>query len=254
MSKLARDRAKQKPGSALAAYLTYREIRSEYARKLLEEKPQFDKIQAEWLARLSKFVSDYPKAEDTPDALLQLGMMSEMDDKKTTEAKKWYEQLLKNFPEHGLAAKVNGAIRRLDSEGKVLELSGPVLGGAGMFTISQLRNKVVVVYYWASWNQQCTSDFAKLKLLLSTYGSKGVELVCVNLDNKAEEATAFLRSNPALGIQLFREGGLDSPLAVQYGVMALPNLFLVGKDGKVVSRTVQVNGLEDEVKKLVDAK
>jgi hypothetical protein len=28
-----------------------------------------------------------------------------------------------------------------------------------------------------------------------------------------------------------------------------PSLFLVGKDGKVSSRTTQINGLEDEIKK-----
>jgi hypothetical protein len=33
--------------------------------------------------------------------------------------------------------------------------------------------------------------------------------------------------------------------------MALPNLFLVGKDGKVLSRTVQIANLDDEVKKAV---
>jgi hypothetical protein len=31
----------------------------------------------------------------------------------------------------------------------------------------------------------------------------------------------------------------------------LPTMFLVGKDGKVVSRTLQMNNLEDEVKKLL---
>jgi hypothetical protein len=31
--------------------------------------------------------------------------------------------------------------------------------------------------------------------------------------------------------------------------MMLPNLFLVGKDGKVVSRTLQPNGVEEEIKK-----
>ena len=45
---------------------------------------------------------------------------------------------------------------------------------------------------------------------------------------------------------------LESPLAVQYGVMVLPNLFLVGRDGKVVSHTVQMSGLEDEIKKLME--
>jgi hypothetical protein len=52
-------------------------------------------------------------------------------------------------------------------------------------------------------------------------------------------------------VQLYQPGGLESPLARQYGIMVLPNLFLVGKDGKVVSRTVQMSNLEDEVKKLM---
>ncbi len=42
---------------------------------------------------------------------------------------------------------------------------------------------------------------------------------------------------------------MDSKYAVDYGVMMLPTLFLVGKDGKVVSRTLQVGNLEEDLKK-----
>jgi hypothetical protein len=42
---------------------------------------------------------------------------------------------------------------------------------------------------------------------------------------------------------------MDSTLAAQYGIWVLPDLFLVDKDGKVLSRTVQVGTLEDELKK-----
>ena len=52
--------------------------------------------------------------------------------------------------------------------------------------------------------------------------------------------------------RLFVPGGLESPLATQYGVMVLPNLFLVGKDGKVISRSVQTGTVEDELKKLLN--
>src|SRR5262249_5993736 len=151
---------------------------------------------------------------------------------KETEAKKWYEQFVANFSSHPLAAKIQGALRRLDLEGKPLELSSPTLSG-GTFDISQLRGKVVVVYYWWSWKDECAGDFAKLKLLLNAYGSKGLELVCVNLDNTAAEANAFLKRSPSPGVQLFQPGGLESPLAKRYGIMFLPNFFLVGKDGNV---------------------
>jgi hypothetical protein len=116
--------------------------------------------------------------------------------------------------------------------------------------VASLRGKVVVVYYW--WNgQEATSDFGKLKRLLEGYGAKGVELVTVNLDGSAAEAQRFLASNPSAGTHLYEAGGLESKLATSYGVQVLPNTFLVGKDGKVVSRNVQINSLEDEVKKLL---
>jgi len=145
-------------------------------------------------------------------------------------------------------------LKRLDLDGKPFELIAPRLGdNRPPFDIRSLGGKVVVVYYWASWNQQCSADFFKLKTLVNTYGNKGLEIVCVNLDNGAGTAMAFLQRTPTPGTHLYQEpGGLESPLAVNYGVMVLPHLFLIGRDGKVVSHTVQTNGLEDEIRKLME--
>jgi thiol-disulfide isomerase/thioredoxin len=235
------------PGSNLAAYVAYRNLSGEYALKLAQKDAPFAKIQEDWLVQLAKFVQSYPRAPDTADALLQLGMVSEFVGKEM-EARKWYQQLATHFADNALAAKGKGAIDRLDLEGKQLKLSGPVLGSGQTFDIGQKRGKVVVVYYWASWNGQCVGDFAKLKLLLDSYGDKGLDLVTVNLDSTPEEAQAYLSKAPAPGTHLYQPGGLDSPLAVQYGVMGLPNLFLVNAEGKVLSRTVQIANLEDVVK------
>jgi hypothetical protein len=235
------------PGSQIAAYVTFREMAAENAISLTKKGVDVNKVQDQWLARLAKFVETYPAAEDTPEALMQLGMVSEFVNKEV-DAKKWYEMLTRQFRNSPLAAKAAGAMRRLDLEGKVLELAGPTLQGDN-YNINQARGKVVIVYYWASWNRERTvGDFASLALLLKTYGSR-VELVCVNLDNTAAEANAFLQRSPAPGVQIFQPGGLESPMAAQYGIMVLPNLFLVDKDGKVVSRTVQVGNLEEELKK-----
>jgi peroxiredoxin len=237
------------PKSALAAYVTYREMQAENSAKLGKPGPDTGKVLEQWLDRLSKFVETYPTAEDTPEALMELGMASEFLNKEI-QAKKWYGRLAKEFAENPLAVKAQGALRRLDLEGKPLDLAGSLLDG-GAFNLNQLRGKVVVVYYWSSRNKdRCVADFAALKLLLETYGSRGLALVTVNLDDSAEQATAFLQRSSAPGSHLFQPGGLESPLATQYGVMVLPQLFLVDKDGKVLSRTIQqVSGLEDELKK-----
>jgi hypothetical protein len=249
-----RDRAaKAQTGSPLAGYIAYREMSADYALKLAKPgKEDLAKIQDGWRERLKKFVEEYPTAEDAPDALLQLGMVSEFVNKET-EAKNYYQMLARDYAKHPLAPKAQGALRRLTSDGQDMELAAPVLGTGQAFDIARLRGKTVVVYYWASWNQQCAADFFKLKTLVNTYGSKGLEVVCVNLDNTQADAISYLQRTPTPGTHLYQQpGGLDGPLAVQYGVMVLPNLFLVGPNGKVVSHTVQMSGLEDEIKKLMD--
>jgi hypothetical protein len=123
------------------------------------------------------------------------------------------------------------------------------MSSGSRFDISSMHGKVVIVYYWDRSNQQSIGDFARLRELLRQYGAKGLELVCINLDNSPPLAGANLESAP--GTQIAQAGGLDSPLANQYGIVVLPTMFLVGPDGKVVSRTVQIATVEDEIKKLL---
>lgn len=245
-----RQRVAKVGSSKLAGYVAYREISAEYTRKLMGKNVDVAKVQEEWRERLKEFVTEFPSAEDAPDALLQLGMASEFMGKEA-EARNWYAKLAKEYPSSPLAKKGQGSLDRLDLEGKVLELSGPMLGTQRPFDIQQLAGKVVIVYYWASWNGQCADDFAKLQTLVQNYKSQGLELVCVNLDNAQAEAVQFLQRHRIDATHLFQPGAMDSPLAVRYGILVLPNVFLVGRDGKVVSRSVQVAGLEDEIKKLI---
>jgi hypothetical protein len=109
-----------------------------------------------------------------------------------------------------------------------------------------------VVYYWASWNQQSGEDLAKLKTMQGTYGAKGLEVVCVNLDNTADEAKRFLAGKSAPAVHLFEQGGLSSKLGEQYGILVLPTMFLVGKDGKVLNHAEQMTTIEEAAKKALN--
>jgi len=243
--------AKKAPGSSIAAYVTYRELSAEYAVKLSTATTgeQMTKVQQVRRDRLKKFVDDYPSADDTADAMMQLGMVNEFMGNEI-EAKNWYGQIVKHFPKDSLAPKANGAVRRLGLEGQQIEVVAPKMSTDESFDIAAMKGKVVVVYYWASWNGQSASDFTKLKSVMNSYGPKGVELVAVNLDNAKGDAMNFVAQNSVPGTHLHQAGGLDSPLATQYGIFVLPNMLLVGKDGKVVSRSVQLATLEDELKKV----
>jgi thiol-disulfide isomerase/thioredoxin len=247
LSKLAERRDKldkAMPGSNLAAYGAYRHLWALYAEKITG--PKASEVQEEWLNQLVKFVQAYPKCEDAPDALWLLAMGSEYGG-KDEEAKRWYHQIYENFPTNPLAAKARGSEARLNLIGHPLQLSAPQLGSGTPFNITSLKGKVVVVYYWASHVNVCERDFDTLKRLRQRHGDK-MELVCVSLDDTPAAASAFLQRNQVTGIQLFEQakegGGLNSPLAAFYGINGLPHLFLVGRDGNVINRTLQVGDLE----------
>jgi thiol-disulfide isomerase/thioredoxin len=244
--------AKNAPGSNIAGYAYYREMWARFAFELYHPTDAV-KTQRDWTDELAKFVAAFPKAEDAADALGQLAMNSEFGPKdKQDEAKKYYGLIVANFPDHPLAAKAKGAVRRLELNGKPMQLTGPTLQGSP-FDLTRLKAKVVAVYYWASNVKACVGDFAMLKQMQATYGAKGFEVVTVSLDETQAAAASFLASNPLPGTHLFQATdqarGLDSPLATQYGIVGLPTVILVGKDGKVIDRSIQVNELEDAVKK-----
>jgi len=232
------------PGSNLAAYGVYREMWASYAEKLISKDAA--KVQVEWLGKLDKFVQAYPKADDTPEALWQLAMGSEYSG-KDAEAKGWYQQIYQSFPAHPLAAKAKGSETRLDLIGRPLELSGPQMSG-GNFDIASLKGKVVLVYYWSSSVSVCERDFDTLKRFRTAH-AKDLELVCVNLDENAADASKFLQRAQVPGIHLYQPGGLNSPFATQYGINGLPHLFLVGKDGRVLDRTLQVGDVQNALNK-----
>jgi hypothetical protein len=237
-------------GTPLAGYLTFRVLWTEYSPKL-GGGPDSAKSQAEWMEKLAGFVQSYPNADDTGDALSHLAMGSEFSG-KDDEAKRWWKQLAVSFPEHPMAKKAAGAVARLELVGKDMVLSGKLLSGAA-FDASSLKGKVVALYYWASYGKTMDEDFAKLKALHTKLNAKGFELVTVNLDDQPDTAAAALQKSVLPGTHLVQPavegGGLSSPLAMQYGIMGVPTLFLVGKDGRVISRTLHVSDLEEAIQK-----
>src|SRR5262249_29385332 len=190
---------------------------------------KFDDVQKAWLEKLTSFVQTYPKAEDTADATLQLGLVCEFLGKEV-EAKNWYTTLSKNFPDTPQGRKGAGSVRRLSLEGQPMRLAAPMLSDAATpFDVDLLKGQIVVVYYWAGWNGTAAADFEKLKAL--TTANKDVVVLSINLDNTTEEAKAAVKKAATVGTTVYVPGGLDSKLATDYGISVLPAVFVLSKDG-----------------------
>ena len=75
--------------------------------------------------------------------------------------------------------------------------------------------------------------------------------VGINLDNELATAKSYVTQKKLNWPQLYDEGGLESRLANEMGILSLPTMLLIDKNGRVVNRNIHASEIETELKKLV---
>ena len=134
----------------------------------------------------------------------------------------------------------------MDLKGKPLILSGPDPSGR-QINIANMKGRVVLVVFWATWSTQFVSDVPVLRGLLEQYGDRGFEIVGVNLDQQPSVLTAFQKQSRMIWPNIFQPGGLDAPLAKQFGLVSVPTMILVDRDGRVLSNGLTINDLKERL-------
>jgi hypothetical protein len=209
------------------------------------------KLQDKWLDDLAAFVQKYQKADDTIDAMIQLATGSEFA-AKIEQAKRAYEEFVKSYPDHAMTPRMRGSLARLNLVGSKLALNAPLLSNPKTtFDISELKGKMVIVHYWSTASSSYDADFAVLKQVMTA--QKGnVELVCISLDDDAAKASQAVATAQVPGVHLFQANnnavGMNSPLAVQYGIHILPTTFMVNRTGEVTNNSIQVGDIANALK------
>jgi len=97
---------------------------------------------------------------------------------------------------------------------------------------TELRGKVVLMNFWASWCLECRPEMLVLESLHRELAGPGLAIVGVN----ARETTDTVR-------RYAKDVGLTFPLVLdpdgtinaRYGVLGLPTTFLVARDGHAVA-------------------
>jgi thiol-disulfide isomerase/thioredoxin len=214
---------------------------------LQEEKADFIKIQEKWLKDLEAFIAEYPACDDAPEAMLQLAIAQEFAGQEEA-AIKWFDQIVAKFPQHELAKKAAGASHRLNCVGKTIQLRAKTVDGRD-FDLSLYKGKVVLIHYWSTWCEPCKQDMEALRSLQAKYAKDGFALVGVSLDSEPAVLADFLKTKRLTWPQLYEPGGLDGRLANEMGILTLPTMLLLDKQGKVISRSISVGELDTELGK-----
>jgi thiol-disulfide isomerase/thioredoxin len=127
-----------------------------------------------------------------------------------------------------------------------------IKGGAIDLAAQPYRGRVVLIQYWATWDDRCKADMDALKELYGKYGGAGgFEIVGVCLDKDPKSMQQFLAQNRYMWRQVHEPGGFDGRLANEMGVMTLPMMVLVDQKGTVVGDNIFAANVEGELKRLL---
>ncbi|WP_459555763.1 TlpA family protein disulfide reductase [Lacunimicrobium album] len=145
------------------------------------------------------------------------------------------------------AEALEATVRRLTLPGNAIEVTGKTLAGED-FSMGSLQGKVVLVDFWATWCGPCIAEFPEMRKLYQTYKPHGFEVVGISLDDDKEKLTTFMAKQDVPWIVLWdpnSKRGWDNPVAVNYGIDAIPCMILVNKEGKVVSTDARGKKLKE---------
>ncbi len=249
LESLEADLTTKKVDPNLIAYVKFRSLSAGYTQRLQAPDADFSAVQDKWNNDLEQFVKEYPMSPDAAEAMLQLAIAREFAG-KDDDAVKWYERIVKDFAALPVAKKASGATRRIQCVGKTIELAGTDLKGNAVDLRNQ-KGKVVIIHYWATWCEPCKQDLSVLKDMQAKYGKENVVMIGVNVDNQRSDAEAYLKENPLPWSQLYEPGGLDSRLSNELGVLTLPTMLLLDKEGKVISRNLHAGEVDRELRSLL---
>ncbi|MCX7174428.1 MAG: TlpA disulfide reductase family protein [Proteobacteria bacterium] len=115
-------------------------------------------------------------------------------------------------------------------------------GRQGTVKLSDFKGKTVYLDFWASWCGPCKQSFPWMNDMHRRYSGKGLRVVGINVDQKTDDAKAFLKDNPAGFDVVFDQGG-KTPRT--YAIKGMPTSVLIGPDGKIL---MMHNGFKDETR------
>lgn len=112
--------------------------------------------------------------------------------------------------------------------------------------LSELRGKVVLVNFWATWCPPCRAELPSLERLWQLLNKEDFVVLAVNVGESVDTIFPFtgtLESSPTFPILL----DLDSAVLNAWPVLGLPTTFIIDRHGKIVFRAVGGREFDDPV-------
>lgn len=113
--------------------------------------------------------------------------------------------------------------------------------------LSDLKGKVVLIDFWASWCGPCRRENPRVVALYNKYKDQGFEILGVSLDREANSWKRAIEDDGLTWVHVSDLKYFRSVAAQTYGVDAIPYTVLVDEEGKILAKRLRGEQLAEKL-------
>lgn len=130
------------------------------------------------------------------------------------------------------AAKVEGPLQE-NSPAPAITVNS--LDGKPL-NLSDLKGKVVILNFWATWCPPCREEIPSMMKLNSAMAGKPFQMVAVSIDEGGQPAVASFFKTSGFSLPAYIDP--DNRAAKIYGITGVPETFVIDKNGILLKRVI----------------
>jgi peroxiredoxin len=118
-------------------------------------------------------------------------------------------------------------------------------------TLSEMKGKVVLVDFWASWCSPCRAENPNVVTAWKLYHKKGFDVLGVSLDKDRAKWLKAVDEDGLVWTQVSDLKGWNNAASDLYGVSSIPSNVLIDREGIIIGRNLRGEALLEKLKEIM---